>query len=152
MNQWHQQLQRANTMFFSWECVDIWFRMELILLDKTIFKTITIIRNTNDSCSNAQGQACLNHDFCPIAWTHFVKCVFRIHLDTQQHIHLHIKYIKCNNCSYRISLNWNVKDTPSPVSFILSHLFNLNYLFVFNIYRIPKVINLASFLWYTQRD
>lgn len=55
--------------------------------------------------------------------------------------HLHIKYIKCNNCSYRITLNWNVKDTPSPVSFILCHFFNLNYLFVFNIYRIPKVIN-----------
>lgn len=66
--------------------------------------------------------------------------------------HLHIKYIKCNNCSYRITLNWNVKDTPPPVSFILSHLFNLNYLFVFNIYRISKVTNLASFLWYTQRD
>lgn len=66
----------------------IWFRMELILFDKTIFKTITIIRNTNDSCSNAQGQACLNHDFCPIAWNHFVKCLFRIHLDTQKHTSL----------------------------------------------------------------
>lgn len=89
----------------------IWFRMELILFDKTIFKTITIIRNTNDSCSNAQGQACF---FVLLRELTLLSVYFEYILTHNNTPHLHIKYIKCNNCSYRITLNWNVKDTPPP--------------------------------------